>query len=138
MGIPGTAMEIMANDLLEVIERIGAPAANDISKADLLYKLSNYLIEESARFYEEASLKKYVSLVSIDQSLETPLFVSGVKMKWDKNQKAWYNTTKLGISNIYINDINAKLDGFLEIKKDETGADAINLFIQGAPGIWYH
>ncbi|MBC6399793.1 MAG: hypothetical protein GDA37_02050 [Ekhidna sp.] len=138
LGVPETAMYVMADDLIEIIERMGPPVANDISKIDLLYKLANYLNEESARSYEESSLRNYVSLASVDKSLEVPLFVSGVKMNWDKNQSAWYNKTKLGISNIYQSDINAKLDGFLEIKKDEAGADAINLFIQGAPGVWYY
>ena len=59
-------------------------------------------------------------------------------MKWDSSQKAWQNTTKRAISNIYQNDLNAKLDGFLEIKKDDSGAEVVNLFIQAAPGIWYY
>jgi hypothetical protein len=134
---PEDAMQIMALDLLDVIERVGPPLANDIS-IELLYKLANLINEATARFYEESSLKGYTSLVSSSKSLEQPIVVSGVKMQWNKDQKAWHNTTKLALSNIYQNDMNAKLDGFLEIKKDESGADVVNLFIQAAPGVWYY
>lgn len=138
LGIPGVALDFMADDLIETIERIGPPVANDISKADLMYKFSNFLSEQAARDFEESSLKEYVSLVSIDRFLEAPFFVSGVKMQWNKEQNAWHNTTKLGVSHIFDNDINAKLEGFFEVKKDETGADVVSLFIQAAPGIWYY
>lgn len=138
LGVPGTAMDLMAEDLIDIIERIGPPVANDISKADLLYKFSNFISEQAARDFEESTLKEYVSLVTMDRALEVPLFVSGVKMKWNKEQNAWYNSTKLGVSNIYESDINAKLNAFLEIKRDETGADVVNLFIQAAPGVWYY
>ncbi|KAJ1443956.1 hypothetical protein B484DRAFT_426468 [Ochromonadaceae sp. CCMP2298] len=134
---PTDAMQIMALDLLDIIERIGPTLANDIS-IELLYKLANFTDEATARFYEESSLKDYTSLVSASSSLEQPIVISGVKMQWNKDQKAWHNTTKLALSNIYQNDLNAKLDGFLEIKKDESGADVVNLFIQAAPGVWYY
>ncbi len=138
IGVPVQAMNIMATDLIETIDRMGSPVANDISEIELLYKLANFLDDEAARKFEESMLKDYVSLVSTDESLAAPIFISGVKMKWNERFQAWYNTTKLGISNIYEEDINAKINGFLEIKTDETDADVINLFIQVAPGVWYY
>ena len=66
------------------------------------------------------------------------MLISGVKMKWDGAQKAWHNTTKIGISNMYNKDVNAKLEGFIEIRKDESGSEIFNLFIQAAPGTWYY
>lgn len=134
---PSDAMQLMAEDLLDIIERVGPPLANDIS-IELLYKLANFTDEATTRYYEETSLKDYTSLVSSSKSLEQPIVISGMKMQWNKDKKAWHNTTKLALSNIYQNDLNAKLDGFLEITKDESGADVINFFIQGAPGVWYY
>lgn len=135
---PTQAMDIMALDLLDIVERVGPPLANDISSIELLYKLANLTDEETTRFYEETSLKEYTSMVSSSKALEEPIVISGVKMSWNQAQKAWHNTTKLALSNIYQDDINAKLDGFIEIKKDETGADIVNLFVQAAPGVWYY
>lgn len=134
---PDAAFDIMADELVEVIERVGPPLANEISQ-QLLYKLANLTDNSISKKYEESSLKDYTPLASVSRNLEQQLLISGVKMQWDRSQKAWHSTSKLGISNIYDNDINAKLDGFLEIKKDESGAEVINLFIQAAPGIWYY
>ncbi|MFT6881604.1 MAG: hypothetical protein ACJAVY_000393 [Marinoscillum sp.] len=132
-----TFMELMSKDLQDIIERLGPPLANDIS-LDLLYKLANYTSENLAKAYEKASLKDYKPLHTISEDLEKSLLISGVKMKWSQAHKSFYNTTKLAISNINDNDINAKLDGFIEIKKDDSNNDAINLFIQAAPGTWYY
>ncbi|MEO9482783.1 MAG: hypothetical protein ABJG47_05030 [Ekhidna sp.] len=134
---PSGSFDIMASDLIEIIERIGPAPANDIS-LEMLYKLANLTSDATAKQYEQSSLKDYTSLASVSRDLERQLLITGVKMKWDQDQKAWHNTTKLGISNIYQNDLNAKLDGFLEVKKDESGAEVVNLFIQAAPGIWYY
>ena len=132
-----TILDIMALDLTDIIERIGPAPANDIS-IELLYKLANLVGESTTRFYEENSLRNYTSLVSTSRELEKPIMISGMKMQWSKEHKAWHNTTKIGLSNVVRDDLNAKLDGFIEIKKDETGEDALSLFIQAAPGVWYY
>ena len=134
---PVSAMAEMAVDLTDIIERIGPPTANKIG-FELLNKLANTSYESIAREYEEKSLKEYVSMVDVDRELEKTLFISGVKMKWDQKQSAWHNTSKIGLSHVVRDDINAKLDGFMEIRKDETGANVFNIFIQAAPGIWYY
>lgn len=134
---PANSFDIMASDLIDIIERIGPPPANDLS-LETLYKLANLTSHGVAEEYEQSSLKDYTPLVSVTRALERQLLITGVKMQWNKDKKAWHNTTKLAISNIYQNDINAKLDGFIEIKKDESGAEVVNLFIQAAPGIWYY
>ncbi|WP_258100163.1 hypothetical protein [Marinoscillum pacificum] len=132
----GDYMKIMAQDLTDIVERLGPPLANDIS-LPLLYKLANLTSDKLAREYETGSLKDYRPLLEVADNLVKSLVVSGVKMKWSQSNQAWYNTTKLAISNIYGTDINAKLDGFIEIKKDLSNNDILNIFITPAPGTWY-
>ena len=135
--IASSVLDIMALDLTEIIERMGPTPANDISLGSM-YKLANITGDATAKLYEVQSLKNYTSLVSTSKKLEKPVVISNVNMKWNKEYKAWHSTTKIGLSNIMQEDLNAKLDGFIEIKKDETGADVLNLFLQVAPGIWYY
>ncbi|MFY0688132.1 MAG: hypothetical protein JXQ90_13255 [Cyclobacteriaceae bacterium] len=137
LNLPQAAMQLMTADVLDIIERLGNAPANDLSIENML-KLSNIIGEEATRLYETNSLKDYVPLVTSDPNLNKSIVVSGVKMEWNDEENAWYNTTKLGLSNILIDDINAKVDGFLEFKKDDTGGDVMNLFIQAAPGSWYY
>ncbi|MEQ8240536.1 MAG: hypothetical protein RIA69_15055, partial [Cyclobacteriaceae bacterium] len=130
-------MDIMASDLIDIVERLGPPLANDLS-VELLSKLANYTNEKATRSYEQASLKGYKPLFNYSENLEASILISNTKMKWSQPESAWYNYTKIGISNILDNDVNAKMDGFMEIKKDASGQDMFNLFVQAAPGSWYY
>lgn len=130
-------MPLMAADLSDIVERLGPPLANDISNVKLLYKLADMTSDKLSRAYEVASLKNYKPMHGVSENLIKSLVISGVKMEWSQKYGAWYNTTKLAISNIYESDINAKLDGFIEMRKDESNNDVLNLFIQAAPETWY-
>jgi len=129
--------DLMALDFLDIIDRLGGDLANELNTENLL-KISNLVGDENTKNYQSKSQKDYTPLVEISELLNKFLVISGVKMNWSPDEKAWYNTSKISISNIYATDINTQVDGFLEIKKDDTGGDILNLFIQAAPGSWYY
>lgn len=137
LGLPNQAMDAMAEDMVELILRLGNPPANDLDLVNIL-KIANFIGEEKTREYETESLKEYVALNDMDQVFDRSLLLSTAKLDWSKEHKAWYNSRQIGVSNIFRTDINAKMDGFLEIKKDATGSDIFNLFLQTAPGSWYY
>ena len=132
-----SVLDPMADDMIDIIERLGPAAANDLSLEAML-KLSNVIGEEATRKYERNSFKDYIPLWESSPELIKNIVISGVKMTWSNEQNAWYNTTKLAVSNLGDRDINAKLDGFLEFSRDDTGGEVMNLFIQAAPGSWYY
>ncbi len=129
-------LTIMANDIVDLATRLGFSPANDIS-LEMLYKLANMTNDAAAKKYETESLKDYVPYYDLSEELLKPLVISGVKLKWSEEHAAWYNTTKIGISNVMKTDVNSKFDGFMEFKKDVANNDIFNLFIQAAPGTWY-
>ena len=135
--IENTIADLMALDLLDIIDRLGGDLANDLNTKNLL-KISNLVGDEVTKKYQSDSQKDYTPLVGTSELLNKLLVISGVKMNWNPDEKAWYSTSKISISNIYATDINTQVDGFLEIKKDDTGGDILNLFIQAAPGSWYY
>ena len=135
--LSGNALQLMVDDMLDIVTRLGLPPANNI-EIETLIKLSNYIGEEVTREYETGSLKEYLPLVEMAPEMERSIMISGVKLEWNDEFNAWYNTTKLSISNVGKSDVNAKMDGFIEFKKDDTGGDMLNLFIQAAPGSWYY
>jgi len=57
-------------------------------------------------------------------------------MKWSDAEQAWYSIGKIGLSNTGAQDINANVDGFIEIQKKEMGS-AIKVFLQVSPSCWY-
>jgi hypothetical protein len=137
LDLDPTIATLMAADFLDIIDRLGGDAANNFKVATLI-KLANIIGDLSAKTYESENQKDYSPLVNASLLLNQFLMISEVKMKWNNEYNAWYNDSKIGISNIYMQDINSQVDGFLEFKKDDAGGDMMNLFLQVAPGSWYY
>jgi len=78
-----------------------------------------------------------VPLVSMSGQLAKTLVVSDVNMKYAPNLKAWYSDGPVGVANIMRDDVNAMIDGFIEIKKTESG-DIVNIFLLFSPDVWYY
>lgn len=126
----------MGQDLLNAVEIMGANPANDPTE-ELLFKLANFIGDKAAIKYQENQLSGYKALNSTSKELDKSMVISGVQMKWNPEFKAWYSTSKIGVSHAGRTDINAQIDGFLEMRRDETNADVMNLFVQPSPSVWY-
>ena len=135
-NVHNSILDEMGANIVEAIEILGANAANEATP-ELLYKLANIIGNRDAVRYQEDQLNGYRSLLSASKLLEKSAVISGVKMKWASEHRAWHNTTRIGLSHVGRDDINAKLDGFLEFRRDDTGADEMNLFLQVSPEVWY-
>ncbi|MCR9249230.1 MAG: hypothetical protein NXI20_02360 [bacterium] len=135
-GIPLSITDEMSFDLTDLIERIGSSVAHDNS-IELMYNLANLIGEEATREYEEKGLKTYIPLNETSEELLKTFVFSNVHLKWDKDNRVWYNTSKIGLSNVRSTDINASMNGFMEISQNDSGLDLINIFLQPAAGTWY-
>ena len=128
--LPSQAMKSVAVDIQYLIERLGIPEAHS-DKTRLLYKLADVAGEKAAKNYEDKSQKEYTSLVWSATSLVKSLVLSDINLKWSDTDKAFYSVRKkkIGISNIGKEDINALVDGFVELRKTENG-DVLNIFLK--------
>ncbi len=133
--VPSQAIDEMAKDVQVAVEQSGVPEAHR-DKGNLMYKIAEIMGDKATKDYEERSVEEYVPLVTMSSKLVRSLVLSSVNLKWNNDEKAWYSTTRIGISNIDKNDINARVEGFLEIKKTKEG-ELINIFLQVSPSCWY-
>ena len=135
--LPVTALNSMAFDIQDLIERLGLPEAHE-DKTKLLYKASEIIGERAATLYDEKTQEDYISLVSVSNELAKALAISDIDLVWSATDKAFYNPldSKIGISNIFRDDINALVDGFVEIRKTEN-SDIINVFLKISSS-WYY
>ena len=133
--VPSQLFDMMGDDFLHVVEEIGAPEAIE-DRAGLLYLVSEVIGNRATKAYEEKSSLEYVPLVSTSPNLVRPLVFSNVKFKWSEDQKAFYNDGFVGVSNVLRTDLNAKFEGYFEIRKTE-GGEVINLFMKASPDSWY-
>ena len=136
IDMPAQASNAMAIDIFDVVERLVLPEAND-DQTKLLYKASEIIGESNAKEYEKRNMEEYVPLWGVSSNLIQNLVISDINLKYSKEHRAWYNEGKIGLSNILRQDINAKVDGFVELKKTENG-DMFNMFLQISAGSWYH
>ncbi len=134
-NIPPQAAEMMGNDLNTTADRVGAPSATQ-DRTSLLYKAAEFMGNQAVNEYSQRSVSNYTSLFAVAPEMAHTLVISDVDLAWSNENKAWYNTSPIGISNILNVDVNAKVNGFLEIKPSEAG-NMINLFMQASPGSWY-
>ena len=130
-------LELMADDILDVVETLGNPPSNEINR-NLMVKIANLIGEKAALSYERKRDQGYMPLVGVSRVWQNHIVISNFKLKWDEPNKSWYSLGKLGLSSILDMDINAMMDGFMELKKSSMGADIFNLFLQASPGVWYY
>ncbi len=136
-NVHSSITDLMALDFGDLIETVGLVQAHDNS-IQTLYKLANIIGDELTKEYENTALKNYEPLVNSARAMESTLGISNVKMSWSAKHNKWYNTSKIGLSHIDRNDINAKMNGFMEIGKSDSEQDVIHLFFQPTAGTWYY
>lgn len=134
--VPNQLFDMMGDDFYNVIQEIGAPEAIE-DRTSLLYMMAEVIGNRATKAYEEKSALEYVPLESMSPNLVRPMVFSNVKFKWSEDQKAFYNDGFVGLSNVLRTDLNAKFEGYFEIRKTESG-EVINLFIKASPDSWYY
>lgn len=135
--VPAQAFAIMATDMIDVINNLGAPEGLG-DQTQLIYKLADLAGERVAREYEERSMIDYVPLGDMSKETAVSLTFANVDFKYSPDYQAFYNEGKLGMSNIERYDLNAAFDGFFEIKKNEAGGPVMNIFIKASAESWFY
>jgi len=134
--MPEQALATMAADLFEVIENFGAaPAENDPDA--FLYKVSEIIGDRATEEYSRRNTDGYLPISTFTPKMAGSLVFSKVMLEWSPEQKSWYSTDKIGLSNILKADINAAIDGFIEIKRTAERGTIMNIFLQASSDSWY-
>ncbi|MBC5775897.1 hypothetical protein H8S95_17615 [Pontibacter sp. KCTC 32443] len=133
--MPEQALVAMAENLEENTQ--SAPEALDGSDATY-YKLGEFIGDRGVRNYINQTATGHVPLPKLDKSLIRSLILNKVDLQWSNEQKAWYSTGKIGVASIMKEDINAMVDGYLEIKQDLNGEPTMNLYLQADQYTWYY
>ena len=134
--LPEPALTIMAADLFEVLENFGAPEAENDPDA-FLYKVSELIGERATQEYDKRNQESYLPIAAFTPKMAGTMVFSKAMMKWSPEHRAWYSDDKVGLSNILKYDINALIDGFIEIKRSSERGTIMNIFIQASSDCWY-
>lgn len=103
-----------------------------------LLKVSQFVGEKEAKSYQNQLYREHLPMFKLSPKFATTMVLSEVKMRWNAETNSFYSVGPLGFSNIGLSDINAKLNGYLEIIKNPVAGDQVNLFVEMSGENWYY
>ena len=121
----------------DIIETYGAPIAHD-NEEDVLMRLSDIIGHQKTLAYENMILSEYKSLTESEAVLNSTFVFPNTNFSWSQKNNSWYNTSVVNLSNIGPRDVNASIDGFVEIKHISDYDYVFSLFLQPAPEFWVY
>lgn len=84
-----------------------------------------------------SQLNLYGSYKKFPDELKKTLFLSDVRMKWNKDTRSYTSSGKIGIGNINKTQVNKYVDGRIELIK-KRGGDVLNIYLEIDANNWYY
>lgn len=142
MNMPAKALELAAKRISEIfIEQDMAKTDSTTPEyiAALKLKITNMGGEKAGKSYEKHTdnLMDYKPLYKFVPKLTEGIAFEKVNLVWSNEHKAWYSKGKLKLSNILSNDINAFVEGYIEIKRTDLG-DIVTIALKPNAESWYY
>lgn len=113
-------------------------AAIELNSPELISKIGHIVGDKDIEDYKLRSAKEYVPLFKFSPKFLNTMVFSNLKLQWEPKQNAYRSVGKLGISNIGETDINAMVDGYVEIRKNPVGGDEMYIFLELSGENWYY
>jgi len=112
---------------------------NDEAADDDLNRLSDKLVpligQQAVDAYRLKAQNQHVPLGQASPKLNAMLVLANANLRWSDKFGSFYSTGQLGVSNIANTDINAQMDGFIEIRKTTNG-DEVSIYLESSPDVW--
>ncbi|WP_207436264.1 hypothetical protein [Sabulibacter ruber] len=133
--VPEKAIESMG---LKVAKDVaGLPEGVNLSSPHLPYQLAAFIGDKGVADFTAMTAKGYVPFSKISPKLIHSLVLSQVQLKWSPKQNAWYSVGPIGLAGIGKTDVNAKINGHMEIKQGAAG-DVVSMYLEVNPYVWYY
>ena len=113
-------------------------AAVELNSPELISKIGHIVGDKDIEDYKAKSAREYVPLYKFSPKFINTIVFSDLQLVWSPKQNTYRSVGKLGISNIGETDINAKVDGYVEIRKNPVGGDEMYIFLELSGENWYY
>ncbi len=134
-AVPEQVNTAIANKLVEgnLEEQNSDPADDDLNR--LSDKLLPLIGQKAVDDYRLKAQNQHVSLALASPKLSTALVLSNTNLRWSEKFNAFYSVGKLGVSNLHNVDINAQMNGYVEIRKGGNG-DELSVYLAASDDVW--
>jgi hypothetical protein len=135
INISSKAMDMMAANLGQVTKN-GQLALDGSSNE--LYKIGQLAGNKATEAYASRAPNTVPPLLStVSPKLIHTLTLSRADLRWSPKQKAWRSVGKIGLAGINKRGLNALVDGYIEIKR-ENSTDQVEVYLEADPQTWYY
>ncbi|MDB5239774.1 MAG: hypothetical protein JWP57_399 [Spirosoma sp.] len=112
---------------------------NDEAAEDDLNRLSDKLVpligQAAVDAYRLKAQNQHVPLNTAAPLLNSMLVLANANLRWSSKFNSFYSTGRLGVSNMGATDVNAQMDGFVEIRKTSNGDEA-TIYLESSADVW--
>ena len=126
----------MAEKIVKTKLEASLPSAIMADNPELLRKMAHLIGGKEAESYRPRAAKEHVALNNFTSNFNAALVFSDLKMRWSEKYNSFYSIGDIGLSNLGMNDINAKIPGYIEFRKTPNG-DEIYVYLEASPEVWY-
>ena len=144
LGLPfkmGKALrEEFSNSLKSAAVFSSLPRAYHSQSLDFLTMLPHFVDAEQMALFEEslASTEPY-GIHELSKRIADKIFFTEVNLSWSATQRAWFNQDRtLSLGNAYLTDINAQVNGLIEVRPRRYGATRFQCLLLFSFNNWYY
>ena len=113
-------------------------AAIELNSPELISKIAKFVGDKDIDEYKAKSAREYVPLFKFSPKFINTIVFSDLKLLWSPKYNSYRSVGKLAISNIGETDINAKVNGYVEIRKNPIDGDEMYIFLELSGENWYY
>jgi hypothetical protein len=120
-------------------DRTNVKSADEKDDKDaLMVKLGSLYGHKAVETYRTRGAFEHVPLhTAFPKIAPAMLTLTKVNLKWSGEQNTFYSVGKVGVANIGAADVNAEMDGYIEIRKNPEGDD-VYVYLEATPEVWYY
>ncbi len=133
--MPAKAVELMASTLSKATKNSAEAFDGSI---DDMYNIAQFAGNKGVEtFNNRRPGMAPPPLATISPKLQHTVTLSKVELRWNSKLRAWYSVGKIGLAGIGKQGLNALVDGYVEIKR-ENSADLVEVYLEAEPQTWVY
>ena len=126
----------------QAFEAMAIDMRQSLSDKSPIHYFRQNLYDHLAELLPQEQLDKYIQSsqegdMTLSKFLPEGITLSQVQLKWSEEHQSFYTEGKISIANIFKNDADVEVDGFIEIPKSENNSD-IGIYLEIPDGNWYY
>lgn len=113
-------------------------AAIELDDEDFVQKLVRLIGTADTEKYKTNSQKGHIPLFKESPRFLKSLVISKADFQWNATANAYHSTGPIGLSNMGDVDINALVNGYIEIVQSHSTGNELHIYLDLAPEKWYY